>query len=179
MAEIAGAYIGLVLSQHNIWFFNSYLLIEIWLVCTPALLLYTSKKLKLLALLLLSSSALVWLLNVYQKGIHVPANLYFLYYCITVLIIYLLLLFNSGIFNGKKLVAQPVFWIALSALLYFGCMIPYKGFELYLFANDMELARTLFNINIGLGMLRYLFLAVSFFLLGKGAKKNILAKHAD
>lgn len=172
--EIIGAYIALVLREHNIWLFNTYLLFETGLVLTPAILLLNNPKLKKAAWALLATSPLAWIVNVYHTGIHSIANWHFLTYCIIAIITYLFLLFDSGIFNGKKLRQQPVFWIALSALVYFACMIPYKGFETYLFANDMKMARTLFNINAGLGFLRYLFLAISFYILGNEAKKNII-----
>ncbi len=109
----------------------------------------------------------VWVANIYTTGLKVPVNTFFLYYCIIVLVIYLGLLFDNGVFNSKQLTRQPLFWMALSALIFFGCMIPYKGIEKYLFAKDMGMARALFNINFVLNFIRYLFLAITFYLAGK------------
>lgn len=174
LVEAAGAYIGLVLKEHNIWLFNIYLLFDAWLIGIPAILLIHTLKLKKIAWLILTINLFVWFANIYKSGLAVPANWSFLFCCTSVVIIYFFLLFDSGIFNKNRLHTQPLFWMALSPILYFACMIPYKGFEKYLFANDMSIARTLFNINIGLGFFRYLFLAVSFYLLGRETKNNIL-----
>ena len=89
--------------------------------------------------------------------------------CILMVVLFIVVLFNSGVFNNANILSQPAFWLCLSSILFYGCDIPYMGLHNYLSSHFPNLGIQLANINTVLDVIRYPLVAVSFLLLGRKA----------
>lgn len=160
-------------NQYNTWLYNYYMLAELWLTGSAAVYFIKKKILKqgvLFALLLVN---MIWIIEVFHYGIIRFATNTFMSLCVVLIIIYTGVLFNRSIFTNKSIIKQPVFWLALSVILYFGCDLPYLGLNNYLVKMSMSMAEKLFLINQLLDITRYVLIGIGIFLHGYQHKKAL------
>ena len=173
ISESYGYYIMKHLHEHNIWLFNFYLVAEAWLMGMAAVQLLIVPWLKKVFLMLLVIGSIIWVLNVVRNSIYVFASLSMVYGLILLTVMYLAVLFTNSVFKNKNILVQPVFWLAISTILYCACDIPYMALHNYLITNAPVLSAKLISINDVLDIVRYPLVAISFILLGR-QKQGVL-----
>lgn len=171
ICEGYGYYLGDVLHQNNVWIFYYYTLIECWLVGIVGYQLLKKKSLQKITLILLSICTMIWLSDFFYNGIKIMSNRFLVSYGIVMVLVYIAVL-STRAFETNSLLKNPIFWIAVSFILYYGCTIPYFGLWNYLISNSMSLANNLFNILLILNIIRYPLIALSFYLYGTQQKQR-------
>jgi hypothetical protein len=174
VVEGYGFYIYSVLKQPNIWLFNFYLIIEVWLMGLAAIYLINNKKIRIIFYALLAITTIVWLLNIYLTSIYRFANYAMICGCALLTIMYITVLLDNSIFSSKEILKQPVFWLAISSIIYFACDIPLMGLFNFLSVQmPTSTVMKLALINSALDIIRYPIAGVSFILLGRQKKAEL------
>ena len=124
MAEVTGRYIVVRYHAHNLWLFNYYWLAELWVVGLAGILLLKNVRLRAAFTLLLLIPSLIWLVLIYRNGIDVHPSPALTAIATALVVIFITVLLQLS-FNTEKLAIQPVFWLCLSVLLFFGGYLPY------------------------------------------------------
>lgn len=153
------------MKENNQWLFNISLFFETILL-TLALFKCLNKKSKILELTTLGLLMIFFLIQMALNGFYNYNKYGDIVECIflTVLILNILydLLNNSQHNNGSK----PIIWALIGLLFYFACSIPYISLMDFLELNHPKLNTFLARlINGFLANIRYLCLAVSFYLI--------------
>ena len=174
--ESYGYYIHHILQKQNAWLFNLYMLTEVLLMGGAAIYLVNKKNVRLLFLLLLGINTSIWGYAIFVNSIYSFANFSMVCGCILLASIYLSVFFANSLFKQANIIKQPIFWLCLSTILYFGCDIPYMGLHNYLTKHAPSIAWQLDYINIILDIIRYPLIAISFLLLGR--QKNVVLNTA-
>ncbi len=172
VVESYGFYLGYIKLQNNIWIFNYYLLFEALLLSIISLSFIDNKLIKKLTPPVLTAISGIWFYEILTESIHILANKFFIAYGILLIILNISILFNKT-FSQESIFKSPVFWIAVSTIIYFSCVIPYKGMENYLISKFFKLADRLFDILQIANIIRYLFIALSFYLFGTQHKTKM------
>ena len=152
------------------------MIIEVWLLGLAAIYLVRKDIVKKVFFILLIINTIVWACVVVNNSIYSFATISMVCGCCLVTLMYISVLFNNSLFNGGSIIKQPVFWLSLSTILYFGCDIPFMGLHNYLVEHMLRLATQLTNINTVLDIIRYPLVAISFILLGR--RKQVVLKSA-
>ena len=176
ICEGYGYYLGHFLGQVNLWLFNFYAVIEVWLMGMAACYLVTKRQMQIFFITLLVIFSLVWLLYIVLYSIYVYANMATTLGLVFLTFMYIIVLFENSLFNSNNILKQPVFWLAFSTILYCACDIPYVGLFGYLTHHSNELHKQLNMINAVLDIIRYPLAAISFILLG--SQKQVVVKTA-
>ena len=172
ICESYGYYLGDILHQNNVWIFYYYTLIECWLIGIVGYQLLKKNSLQKVAIMLLFICTIIWLYDLMSLGIKIMSNRFLVSYGIVTVLIYIGVL-STRAFETSSLLKNPIFWISVSFILYFGCTIPYFGLWNYLIDNSMRLANSLFNILLVLNIIRYPLIGLSFYLYGKQYKEKL------
>lgn len=172
LSEGYGYYLGAILHQNNIWVFYYYVLIECWLMGISGSFFISNKTFRKGIPLILGILTIVWLIDYFKTDLNTFSNKFFISYSILLIVIYIAALTNRTFVNNA-IFKSPVFWVALSSILYYSCIIPYMGMFNFLIKNSPKLADRLFDINLTLNLVRYSFLAISFYLYGKQHRANL------
>jgi hypothetical protein len=144
--EITGYFLSFGKTPNG-WVFNFfYLPAEIWLTGTAAFFLCKRKGLKTTIPFLLLIATLCLAISMYFNGINNLSHWGILSIGIVLIIVYLNILVDSAL-SSTATFKQPAFWISLSVIVYFSCIIPYFGLYKYLINYSPGLLRKLFNIN--------------------------------
>ena len=151
--ESYGYYLGTVKNQNNVWIFCYYFLIDSWLLGMAGAYFIASDFFKKAIPVLLLLTTLIWFLDIWVNGFTILPNRFFVSYSILLIIIYIGVLFNPT-FTNSSIFKNPVFWVAISSILYYGCIIPYVGLWNYLMKNAPKLANSLFDTNLALNFIR-------------------------
>jgi len=167
-AEIYGYYLS-TNSDNNLWFFNFYWLVEMWIVGWIAMKTLTDKRIIRIITYLLLTATFILALNIYIHGVKFYANWGISFICITLVIVYLIVLFNN-LFGTKKLLTDAIFWFSISILLFYGCLLPYYGLFNFLYSRYPDILNQFFNITIALDFIRYPIVALSFYLFARRQK---------
>ncbi|MES2703439.1 MAG: hypothetical protein V4649_12420 [Bacteroidota bacterium] len=164
--EIYGYYIGAIQKQSNAWLFNFYMPVEVWALGLAAIDLVPKKKAQLLFYVLLFTNTIIWIVDMYND-VYQFANFSMVCGSVLLTVLYMGVLVNNSLFTQKNIRKQPVFWLSISTILYFGCVVPYMGMHNYLSKEYYKVAVELAYINIILNFVRYPLVAISFILLGR------------
>ena len=173
ISETSGYYISYILHDSNAWLFNIYMILEVWLMGLAAFYLIQNTISKYILITLILTNTAFWVYNIYSYSIYKFASTSMILGCIIMTIIYIMVLISNSLFISKNIFSQPVFWLCLSSLLYFGGDIPFMGLHNYLFEKNPKLGDQLVNINTILDIIRYPLLGISFILLGRQHSKPL------
>ena len=143
------------------------MIIEVWLLGVAAILLTTNNGVRKLFLISLVADTIIWATIIMRHSIYLFANVPMVAGCCIITALYIYVLFNKAIFYNNKILNQPIFWLSISTVLYFGCDIPYMGLHNYMAQHVLALAKKLDYINRILDIIRYPLVAISFILLGR------------
>jgi hypothetical protein len=161
--ETAGRYIGVVLHQFNLWLFNIYWFVELWLLSIPGLMLQHNYRMKRLAPGLLIGNSILWIWGFY-KG-QMCDNL-IVQQCINGIIlvaIYFVLLVET-MMHTTRVLRSPEFWLSVSTILFFAISTPLHGLMNYLIDTDPVALKKLFKIVMVLNDIRYPLVALALYL---------------
>ena len=175
IAEIYGYYLSTSIhSNNNLWFFNLYWLFELWIVGYAAMNIVSHTRVKTVILSLLVITSIIWAANVYNQSLQLYATWGISAICITLVVVYFIVLFNN-LFATQRIISDPIFWLSISVVLFFGCLLPYYGLFNYLYEKSPETLNRFFDITIALDFIRYPIIALAFYLYGRQqiAKQNI------
>jgi|GEM_PF-1243620 len=159
---------------NNTWVFNIYMLIEFILLSLAGRLLLGTKLFRIGIPVVIVLQTILWGVNIYVKGMNQFASWSFICGSIIIVAIYIAILFQHSLFTKQNILTQPVFWLCMSVILFFGCDVPYWGLHNYLDSKNLSLDRKLFIINYILNFVRYPLVAVSFLICGLNASKKHL-----
>jgi len=165
--ESYGYYISIYRHAHNAWVFNIYMFFEALLLGVAAIYLTNNQFSKKSFLVLLILNSIIWIAVIVTNSIYAFATISMVCGCCVLTVIYIVVLYTNSLFSNEKAFKQPVFWLSIATILYFGCDIPYMGFQSYLIAHSPILVLKLENINRILDRIRYPLVAISFILLGR------------
>lgn len=166
MAEVAGRYIVVRYHAHNIWLFNYYWLVELWVVGLAGILLLSNIALRRAFVGLLLIPTALWIYCIYTGGNDMHPSPAITAIGTALVAIFITVLFHAS-FHTQKLATQPVFWLCLSVIIFFSGSIPFYSLFNYIYDTDPELLKKLFNITLVLNHIRYPIVAYSFYLLGR------------
>lgn len=170
--ESYGYYLGMIKNQNNAWAFYYYLLIDSWLMGIAGNYFIENKILKRSVPFLLVLTSAIWVFDLWSNGFNVLPNRFLVCYSILLVIIYISVLFNKAFIN-TSILKSPLFWIAISTILYYSCIIPFIGLWNLILKTSPKLADQLFNINLVLNFIRYPLVALSFYLYGKQQQRML------
>jgi hypothetical protein len=166
--ELAGWTIAHYWHQHNLWLFNCFHVIELWIMGMAGYFLFQSMAIKRNVILLLLLGTGIWTFTIIATGIFVFSTLCLVSLALILDIIYLVILIKTGLSGDERIQGKPVFWLRLSVIIYYSCNIPYYGLFNYLYKHNPHLHKLLFDVIIfNLNYIRYPFIALSFYLLGR------------
>lgn len=150
--------------RNNIWVFNIYLLVEVWLIGLAGRLLLRNKLIQKFVLPVLILATLIWCSNIYFSGMADFANWCFVASSLILIVLYFIVLFDNALFSSQKIITQPVFWLSFSIIIFFGCDLPYFGIRNYLVNKHSDIELKVDYINYILNFIRYPLVAISFIL---------------
>ncbi len=174
LTESLGLYLNHVRQCNNVFLFNIYNILEVWLLAYIGKQFITTKFARLILPILIFLTV-YWFYCVLLRGIDEFFNWFFVVYCFFLVIIFTVILFTNALFNRKKVLGEPLFLICISIILYYGCTVPLFGVMNYLIKNDINTAARLFYISHTVEVLRYLLIAIAFYLYGRQAKRAYVA----
>jgi hypothetical protein len=82
-------------------------------------------------------------------------------------VLYTAVLFASSVFHNRRIHEQPLFWLAISNILYFSCIVPYMSMYRYFLHLPRSVGIALASIVFILNFIRYPLVGISFILLGQ------------
>lgn len=169
--ESMGAYIGLFSKQNNTWIFNIYMLIEMTLLGIAGSFLL-DKSIRIYTLSAFGIMQLLWIINALIGDFDKLFNWFFVSSSALIVILFVFILFRNVLFKKKHLLIESVFYLCFSSILYFASVIPLFGLLNFLIEDNIAIATKLFYINISLNILRYILIAIAFYLYGSQAKRG-------
>lgn len=173
--EVTGWAINKFLFVNNLWLFNIYVIIEVWLLGLACSMFIATKKIKGLIRLLLALITIGWIAGIIVKGFFEFNNWVVVAMALFCVVFYMIALFSSSIFGHKKVLTQPFFLIAIAIIVYYSTIIPLIGLMNQLVKDNMHIANRLFKINATAAIVRYALIAVAFYLYGRQAKRAYVA----
>jgi len=154
--------------KNNQWLMNIHLLVEaLWLNAAAYNYSHTKAR-KFLALILFGAFLTVFTTQVSVSGFSCFANFAMAAAGLVITILYLLILYDA--FRSKAVLwyTSPEIWACTGLVIYFACNVPYFSIFTYLNENYLNLSKSLFFIITDvLANIRYLFLAIAFFIVAR------------
>ncbi len=155
---------------NNQWLYNLSMLLETGFLSWAAYEYFKFSKQKFLVWIGYSLFLLVFSIEVYAKGFLVFSNHGYIAESVLLLLLYLLVLYNQLTKENNAWKRSPEVWISLGIVLYFGGAVPYLSFINYLQDGHSKVSLLLYQFIIeGLSNLRYLLLALGFWLIRRNA----------
>ncbi len=160
-------------NNHNQWVYNLAMPIETGFLSWAALEYFKKNKARFFIWIGYCLFLIAFLIEMFVKGGAVFSNHGYIVESGLLLILFLFVLYSEFTRKSVSWKRSPDIWISLGIVLYFGGVIPYLSLIHYLQESHPTMNRYLFNfIIIGLSNVRYLLLAVGFWLV----RRNVLSK---
>ena len=166
------------LHHNNQWLFNISMPIETGLLTWAAFEYFKMYKERFLIWIAYTIFLAIFISELFIKGVLVFSNHGYITQSILLEIMYLLIMYVRFRKQSISWWRSPEVWISLGIVLYFGGIVPYLGLIHYLQLNHPKINLFLYRFIIeGLGNLRYIFLAVGFWLIRRNAITQTSAVH--
>jgi hypothetical protein len=170
LASIAMEVIGLstrLQGINNQWMYNVYLVVEFTTLCAMILCLAPDRNRALVRTVVGGVVyAVAVVVNVRSNGsVRVFASQALLVGGLVLALLALVVMYRLADTSTVRLARLPAFWMLLSVMLYFLCIIPVFGLHNHFAARNPQLARLIYPMNDVLFMLRYGLFAWSMVLL--------------
>jgi hypothetical protein len=174
--ETAGLYfIYFVYKPHagnNLWTNFIYIVVEVWLMGMAGYLLISNKLLrKTIPWLLVSFTGMV-VAYACIRSVHEAPVMCFFFASLILVGIFLYVIIQMV--NMKVVSREPLFWMSIGLIIFYGCNIPYWGVFNYLLKNDLKMLQKLVMLLWVINILRYSLTTVSFLLLPKKTTTKVL-----
>ena len=158
------------LVQNNQWIFNIYIILETLLLSIASYRYLQDAGSKYLAFTLYGLFLLVMLAQLSMAGYSGFANYGVAIAGILVTILYTLILYRQFTVDTSSKIRTPEIWAGIGLVIYFACDVPYFSLFSYLNTYHLKLSSFLFHVITDvLANIRYLLLAVTFWLIGRKA----------
>ena len=155
---------------NNQWVFNLYIILELFILTFAATKILTGPKNKVYISIGMGVTLLTFLYQMSSAGFYEFANITAITEGIFIVIVCLLVIINSWLYQTKEISRSEVFSIAGLAL-YFAGYIPFIGTMHNLLVQDEQMTSRLYEIMPILSNIRYLLLAVAFWLINSRSTK--------
>ena len=177
MLGLANETTGLILYyvfsiKNNLWAYDIYVLVETMLVGFACYKLIDNKLLKKTIPWVLGGFTGLLIVHVLLKGVNQPPIMSLMVSNIILTCLFLYVMIQ--LINTRAIGREPLFWISIGLIIYYGCSIPYWGVFSYLLKNDLPLLQKLLMLFWVIDILRYGLTTLSFLLLPKKTKTEIL-----
>lgn len=172
LAETAGKIMNLLHYPSNQWVFNIYMLFEALLFGSAGYFFMKEGRARKLAKYLLFFFIALWPVCLYIYTFFYLFSAYYVCYSFFLVLLYAYVLTNHVLFTNDKLLRNPLFVICVSVIMLFAGTLPLFGTLRYVVENDLDVAKLLFYVNIIINLLRYLLVAVAFYLCGRQPKRG-------
>ena len=160
---------------NNQWVYNLSMPIETFFLTWAASAHFTEHRQKILIWIGFILFFSIYIVQIIIKGINVFSTQGYIAESILMLIIYLFILYSCFIEEYSNWKYSPGVWICFGIILYFGGSIPYLSLLSYLENNASKTGSFLYHFIVeGLANLRYIMLAIGFWLI----RRNALLKSA-
>lgn len=163
-AESCGSYLFMH-NRVNTWVFNLYLIPSTILLAIAGFQLFATplaKKIGYGLLTLWFIGATAYFLN---TGLNSFASKLFLSSSALLIVTYFYGLFNLFFITPRNAYFNASFLLCIAVLLYYGCNIPSVGLLDYLMKTDMNMARTLYRINLIMCDVQYFIISLCYYRL--------------
>lgn len=159
----------------NQWLLNIHLILETGLLLTAAWFVLS----KVLRNFIIMGGFLFFLtvlgIQGWKQGFDVYLNLADVAACIAITLVFSMVLYTFGQQGSKHLWKSPEKWACLGILMYFACSVPYVSMMGYLQTENPEVNTFLYYLISGaLANIRYLLLALAFWMLYRQTNRKIL-----
>lgn len=165
--ETAGYFIGHYY-QVNLWLFNIYMLVEVFMYCYAAKYFLPRSVSKVLPWLVAGDVA-VWIYQIVKYSIFQFALVTLITGALIISVIYIIILTLNTMHSSKGLVKNPLFWLCISIVLYYVCDIPYMTIFAEKLNNYMHknVSMPMVDVNNILNTVSNLIVAFCFLLIGR------------
>lgn len=154
------------LPKNNHWVFNLNIFVETSLLALAAYHYFESMNYKKIIVITYMIYSMVFIYLLSSKGIYTFSIPAYITESIIIITFYSIILLNS-FRNFTPQDRRPEIWMSTGILLYFACNLPYFSLYNFLTQNYPDLTAALFLITEILANLRYLFLAIGFWIIWK------------
>jgi len=158
--------------KSNLWSYDVYILIETWLMGMACYKLVSGNRLKQSIPWVLGAFTCLLVMHVLFKGVNKPPIMSLMVSNIILTCLFLYVMIQ--LVNTRAIGREPLFWISIGLIIYYGCSIPYWGVFSYLLKNDLTMLQRLVMMFWIINVLRYGLTTFSFLLLPKKTKTEIL-----
>ncbi len=156
------------LTKNNQWLFNLYLFFEAMILAAAASIQLVSKGLKQFVYILVGLFFVVFVRQLKYNGFQVFANFACAAECMVLTVAFLLVLYEEFQRLDRGYLRSPVVFTSLAIVIFYGCNAPYFSFFNYLQKSHPKASEFLFHLIVDvLSNIRYLLLAISFWLIHK------------
>lgn len=164
-AEISGYFLSKY-HYNNSWIYNIYLVVSVSVLIKAGAFLSNKKIIKKLANVVVPLFILMWGISISRSTDKLASDA-FLVGAILLCLLFLSILIENALIATFSYFKQPVVWLSIAIVIYFGCNIPYFGLMNHLIKDDGRLAYKLYDINLCLAIVYYLLLDCCFLLFTK------------
>lgn len=172
LTDSIGLYLNEIKSPNNYWLFNMYNLSDVWLMSLIGLGFIKDATYRAIVLAFLVLLTGYWCYDFLLNRNKEFFNWFVVTYAVFLIVIYVAILLKSVLFKNKMILTDPLFVLCVSTIFFYGCIIPLFGVLNFLIKTDVNTAKKLFNINVVVNILRYILIAIAFYLYGSQAKRG-------
>jgi hypothetical protein len=156
------------IEENDQWLFNLHMLLEVSWLTVAAYYYSNSKTRKYLALILYGLFLAVFITQINFYKFSCFANFGMAAAGMVITILYLFILYETFKLKSVPWYQSPEILASIGLIIYFACNVPYFSLFTYLNEHYLALSERLFHfITDVLANIRYLFLAIAFFIAGR------------
>ena len=156
------------IQQNNQWLYNISLLIEMAFLTACCHSYFRDRNMILVLMFVCCVFLVSYLLELYDKGFDTYFNITDSVESVFLTLLFGIILFLEFDREANNWYLNPIIWICLGVFVYFSCSLPYISIFGFLSREAKEENKIIFKvIVIFLANIRYLFLAVAFWLVNK------------
>lgn len=165
ITELTAWYLAAAYKANNMWVFNIYVIIEFWLLLMAGRGFIASRSVKTGIVYSIILISFIWTVEVFFQGFKKWPTKTVTIGCILIMIVYFKALFDQVLFSKMPPYKLSIFWLSLSLILFYGCVLPFMALYNFFSVYYAEISRVLqdYMINI-VNFLRYPMMGIAFYL---------------
>jgi hypothetical protein len=164
--------------KENNWVYNLFMPVETALLLVAAAYCFREKERRWVLLLYPVFAAVFAIDMVYFPGFWKIATHAAVVQGFVLGLVYTIIIYRRLTDRGETIADKPVVISGIGMLLYFACIVPFLCVMGYLFDKDPELCDRIFVfVIIPMSLLRYLFIAIAFFVEGRKTPASLPDRH--
>lgn len=151
--------------KNNLWSNNIYVVAETWLMGMACYRLIANRYIRQLIPWLLTAFTCQLIVHIWQHGIRESPVVSLLISNIILACLFLIVMLQ--LVNTQRIGREPLFWMSIGLIIYYGCSIPYWGVFNHLLKHDLPMLQKLAMLFWSINIFRYGLTCFSFLLLPK------------